>query len=107
MQRMPGCVAAPSIAVQLAACQVLKLYEANGNTRHTLRGSDVIKKLVDLTNRRHPLTAAPAVQCVGIICDLGSDNADAVIRACGVQALLCTLEEDCPAQVRLMCTTHW
>jgi hypothetical protein len=101
IHHLPDCLATPCIAVQLAACQVMKMYEANPHTRHALHGGEIVKRLVELNAMRHALTAAPAVHCLGIMCDLSSDNADAVIRAGGVSTMLCTLEEDCPAQVWL------
>jgi hypothetical protein len=78
----------------------MHIYAANPHTRQTLRSGDVVRRLVELNAQRHPLTAAPAVSCVGLLCELHADNADAAIRAGGVHAMLCTLEEDCPAQAR-------
>ena len=99
VQHLPMCLAAPSIAVQLAGCQLMHIYSRSPHARGALRGGDIVKRLVELNTQRHPLTAAPAVSCVGLLCELDADNADAVIRANGMHSMLCTLEEDCPAQV--------
>lgn len=100
VQHLPDCLAGSCVSVHLAACQLMKLYHANPATRHSLRGVEIAKRLVTLNTQRHPLTVAPAVACIGILSELRSDAADAVIRADGVNAMLRTLEEDCAAQVR-------
>jgi hypothetical protein len=99
VQHLADCLATSSVAVHLAACQVIQLYNRNPHTRHALRGTSIAKALVQLSRRRHPLTAAPSVACIGIMSDLRSETADAVVAADGMNALLSMLEEDCAAQV--------
>jgi hypothetical protein len=99
MQHVPHCLATSSTAVQLAACQIIQLYNSNPHTRHALQGTSVAKALVQLSRQRHPLTASPAVVCIGIMCELRSETADAVVTADGINVMLSTLEEDCAAQV--------
>ena len=83
---------------------LVQLYQLAGdfqNMQHVLHVLEVARKLVELNEKQNPLSTAPAVECIGLICDQSSENADAVVRANGLHAMLCTLEDDCPAQVWL------
>lgn len=93
-------LASSSVAVQLTSCYVVEALQRNAATRRALDRRDVVTKLVELNQRQHALSAAPAIRCVGLLCELSRDNADAVVRANGLHTMLSTLEDDCPAQVR-------
>lgn len=94
------CLTSSSVAVQLAACYAVEVLQANPHTRRALDKRDVVVKLVELNQKQHALSAAPAIRCIGLLCDLSRDNADAAVRANGLHTMLSTLEDDCPAQVR-------
>jgi hypothetical protein len=100
VHHLSRCLAANSVAVQLSACQVVRKLATSPHTRHALHVREIARKLVELNEKQSPLSTAPAIECIGLLCDLSSENADAVVRANGLHAMLCTLEDDCPAQVR-------
>lgn len=98
---LPACLSAPSTAVQLAACQVITAYHQVAHTKPCLHAaSDICAKLVAVNAQMQEVTIAPALQCMGLLSEACADNADAIVRAHGLQQIVHTLEEDCPAQVR-------
>lgn len=101
VHHLSPCLSSSCVAVQLSACKALKQFAMRSHTRHVLHVLEVARKLVELNEKQNPLSTAPAVECIGLICDQSSENADAVVRANGLHAMLCTLEDDCPAQVWL------
>lgn len=101
VHHLSPCLSASCVAVQLSACKALKQFARSPNTRHVLHVLEIARKLVELNEKQNPLSAAPAIECIGLICDQSSENADAIVRANGLHAMLCTLEDDCPAQVQL------
>ena len=114
VHHLSPCLSTSCVAVQLSACKALKQFAARSHTRHVLHVLEIARKLVELNEKQNPLSAAPAIECIGLICDQSSENADAVVRANGLHAMLCTLEDDCPAQVCLACIhavcgwlSHW
>ena len=98
---LPSCLASSSVAIQLSACYVVEALQQNPHARRALDKRDVATQLVKLNERQHALSTGPAIRCIGHLCELSRDNADAVVRANGLHAMLSTLEDDCPAQVRL------
>lgn len=101
---LPACLSAPSTAVQLAACQVITAYQQAAHTKPCLHSaSDICAKLVEMNAQMQEVTIAPALQCMGLLSEAAADNADAIVRAHGLQQIVHTLEEDCPAQV---CRLH-
>ena len=98
-QHLTYCLSVPSVAVQLSACKVLK--KAASKCSALKHVPQIARKLVKLNGKQGPLSTAPAIECIAILCDQSRENASAAVRASGLHAMLCTLEEDCPAQVQL------
>eukprot|EP00892_Ulva_mutabilis_P011928 jgi/Ulvmu1/9107/UM005_0202.1 len=97
---LAGCLGSTSVAIQLSACYVVEALQQNPHTRRALDKRDMATKLVELNQRQNALSTAPAVRCIGLLCELSRDNADAVVRANGLHTMLSTLEDDCPAQAQ-------